>query len=109
MLIAPILMAVAVLFRIFPPKRINPLYGYRTERSMSSQEIWDEANRYSANLLLVLSAALCGYACAAMALFEGTVPALSTAAGAVAGLIALVALTERHLNRTFGRDGTKMR
>lgn len=31
-----------------PPKEINALYGYRTTRSMSSQERWDFAQKHSA-------------------------------------------------------------
>jgi len=32
---------------VFPPKRINGLYGYRTSSSMKSQERWDFAQKYS--------------------------------------------------------------
>ena len=32
---------------IFPPKRINSLYGYRTSNSMRSQSSWDFAQRFS--------------------------------------------------------------
>ena len=32
---------------IFPPKRINSLYGYRTKNSMKSQSSWDFAQRFS--------------------------------------------------------------
>jgi uncharacterized membrane protein len=32
-------------FKKNPPKRVNWLYGYRTARSMKSQEAWDYANR----------------------------------------------------------------
>ncbi|WP_429311932.1 SdpI family protein [Paenibacillus mucilaginosus] len=39
-----------VLLWKFPPKEINALYGYRTFRSMKSQELWSEGNRYSAYL-----------------------------------------------------------
>jgi len=35
-----------------PPKDINPLYGYRTKRSMSSQEKWDFAQIYSAKEMI---------------------------------------------------------
>ena len=35
----------------FPPKKINFLYGYRTNSSMSSQEKWDFAQRYWAVLM----------------------------------------------------------
>ena len=36
-----------VLTLIFPPKRINSLYGYRTKNSMKSQSSWDYAQKYS--------------------------------------------------------------
>ena len=36
-----------VLILIFPPKRINSLYGYRTKNSMKSQSSWDYAQKYS--------------------------------------------------------------
>jgi uncharacterized membrane protein len=35
-----------------PPKEINQLYGYRTKRSMSSQEKWDFAQMYSAKEMI---------------------------------------------------------
>ncbi|RAW12076.1 hypothetical protein DC345_22380 [Paenibacillus taichungensis] len=35
-----------------PPKRINGIYGYRTPRAMSNPELWEEAQRYSANLMM---------------------------------------------------------
>lgn len=31
---------------------INNLYGYRTKRSMSNQELWDFAQKYSAKVFL---------------------------------------------------------
>jgi uncharacterized membrane protein len=35
-----------------PPKKINGIYGYRTPRAMSNPELWEEAQRYSANLMM---------------------------------------------------------
>tara|TARA_R110002072_G_scaffold72354_2_gene173024 strand:+ start:7666 stop:8025 length:360 start_codon:yes stop_codon:yes gene_type:complete len=35
-----------------PPKKINPLYGYRTRQSMSSQEKWDFAQIYSSKEMI---------------------------------------------------------
>ncbi len=35
-----------------PPKEINMLYGYRTKRSMASQEQWDFAQSYSAKEMM---------------------------------------------------------
>lgn len=53
-----VLLAVAVLFRILQPKSMNYFYGYRTPRSRKSPLHWKVANRYSANMLLVLSVIL---------------------------------------------------
>ena len=34
-----------------PPKKINPYKGYRTKRSKASQEAWDHALVYSADVM----------------------------------------------------------
>lgn len=39
----------------FPPKKINHLYGYRTSKSMQSQESWDFAQRFSAEKMMRMS------------------------------------------------------
>ncbi len=47
-----------------PPKKINQMAGYRTGRSMKSQEAWDFANKYSgakmtqSGVVLMLATAL---------------------------------------------------
>ncbi|MDA1027671.1 MAG: SdpI family protein [Bacteroidetes bacterium] len=46
------LWGVAVYVRAHPPKKINSLYGYRTKRSMASQEAWDFAQLYSGDLMV---------------------------------------------------------
>jgi uncharacterized membrane protein len=43
--------AMALVFRFFPPKKINPWYGYRTLKAMSSEENWKKANGIFANVL----------------------------------------------------------
>jgi uncharacterized membrane protein len=45
------------LFMKYPPQKINPLYGYRSARSMKSTEAWNYAQRASARRIL-----LCGLA-----------------------------------------------
>lgn len=42
----------------FPPKKINPIYGYRTTNSMKSQERWDFAQKYSTKELIKAGVAL---------------------------------------------------
>jgi len=39
-----------LIFRAFPPKKINHLYGYRTARSMANETVWEDANNYSMKL-----------------------------------------------------------
>ena len=43
-----------VVFWMYPPKKINEFYGYRTTRSRKSQEAWDFAQKYSAKMMTVL-------------------------------------------------------
>ena len=37
---------------IFPPKKVNSLYGYRTNRSMKSYKRWKFAQSYSRKLMI---------------------------------------------------------
>ena len=42
-----------VILYVFPPKKINGLYGYRTQTSMQSQKKWDFAQTYSAKIMML--------------------------------------------------------
>ena len=55
----PLMTFLFFLFYKFPPKKINTLYGYRTNRSMKNKEVWDFANTYSTKLLLNFSLLTC--------------------------------------------------
>ncbi len=55
------LMVIAgIMTKLFPPKSINSVYGYRTRRSMSDQRLWNEANRYSASLMILSGLLIAG-------------------------------------------------
>lgn len=41
-----------IIFKIFPPEKINSLYGYRTSNSMESQERWGFTQTYSSKLMI---------------------------------------------------------
>jgi len=41
-----------VLYKLKPPKKINRIYGYRTQRSMKNQEVWDYANKIGAQMII---------------------------------------------------------
>lgn len=45
----------SAIFYLYPPRKINWLYGYRMFSAMKSQAAWDFAQRYSAKLMLLYS------------------------------------------------------
>lgn len=47
-----------IILKKYPPKEINHLYGYRTKRSMTSQETWDFSQQFAANQLMVFAVLL---------------------------------------------------
>ena len=60
-----ILLLVGLVFKARPPKKINDFVGYRTARATKNQDAWDEANRYSARLMIRFSliSIAAGFAC----------------------------------------------
>lgn len=49
-----IVLFVMMITKVFPPKNINSLYGYRTTKAMKNKVNWDFAQKYSTNLFLLL-------------------------------------------------------
>src|SRR5690606_34150611 len=53
--LACIILSLPILGIYRHPKNINAFYGYRTKRSMSSNELWQYANSFWPKLVLKLS------------------------------------------------------
>ena len=51
-LIGLLFIILGLMQKYLPPKKINNWYGYRTATARSSQQLWDEGNRYSANYMI---------------------------------------------------------
>ncbi|MCC9071557.1 SdpI family protein [Flavobacterium sp. F-65] len=51
-----LLLLVSIALLLFPPKRINHFYGYRTRRSKKNIENWKFSNRFAAIGMLLFSA-----------------------------------------------------
>lgn len=47
-----IFMVMGAIMYVFPPKKINGLYGYRSGSSMQNQQKWDFAQTYSAKIMM---------------------------------------------------------
>ncbi|HAX14855.1 MAG TPA: hypothetical protein DIV44_14900 [Leeuwenhoekiella sp.] len=53
-----VFVVVGVLMYRFPPKKINHFYGYRTSKSMKSQDRWDFAQKFSSVKMIKAGVAL---------------------------------------------------
>lgn len=88
----PMLLSVGIIFivcglimYIFPPKKINSLYGYRTAASMKSQAKWDFAQKYGAKVI-----GLMGLVLIASSFYRSSL-SLSNDQHAILGLAILIA------------------
>lgn len=48
-----IVILAGVIMAIFPPKKVNYLYGYRTPRAMKNLHNWTFAQKYAAKMLII--------------------------------------------------------
>jgi uncharacterized membrane protein len=109
-LIGAIFLIVGLISARFPPKKINPLYGYKSASSMKNQETWDEANRFSSRymiksgwVLLVIGLLI------ALVFNTGVIPAnlenllrpMLLIGLAIGSAVVLIVATEKHLSKTF--------
>ncbi len=98
-LVGGLITLLGVVFYLFPPKKINPYYGYRTKRSMRNQQTWDAANKYS-TVLMILAGIL--------TLISGAIAVLLGASVLIPHIMIfvflglLLVLTERYLKEQFG-------
>ena len=111
-LIIPLMMVgFGLLLMKNPPKTINSYYGYRTRRSVKSQDTWDFAHYYFGKLWLV-----CGLVSLPVSLIPicivlgNSEQVISTTGLIVLGLQTLlmlvtIILTERALKKNFDEFG----
>lgn len=104
--LGPLLLLISILFRIFPPKSINFLYGYRTARSMKTQASWDAANKFGPNAMIIGAAITCLLQLVfGMMDLSITNYTIFSAGSMVILLVATIPLTEAYLKRHFDQNG----
>jgi uncharacterized membrane protein len=103
----PLLLALALLFKAFPPTKINYFYGYRMPRAMINQDTWDEANRYAATWLIYLSAFTIGLQLIAIFTLGLSTSIIVGAILMCLAAIAVMPITEKYLARTFDHQGNR--
>lgn len=106
--IGMVLFIVGLLFRIFPPKKINSIYGYRTTNSRRNLNTWKVANRYSAELMMFEGLIIA--AIGIISTFINDNRAIETALdiGLIfSSFVIILVATEKHLNKLFDKDGNR--
>ena len=114
-LITPVVMIFfGKMFAEAPPREANWLFGYRTKRSMKSQEAWDFAQRYFGKLWRKLGRALIPPAVVgqALTLLCPTVESMScwSLVPAIAEVVVMAVVyfpVERALKRNFDESGRR--
>ncbi|MBX2955616.1 MAG: SdpI family protein [Cyclobacteriaceae bacterium] len=99
LMLGPLMVVLSYIFKRFPPKKINPVYGYRTPRSMRSQEAWDCANLYCTHAFLIVSLLTCVVQLVTYSLMPLAQSITWSSGFLVVGLIAVIPLTEIHLKK----------
>ncbi len=93
----------SVIMRKYPPRQINYLYGYRTTRSMLSQERWDFAQKFAAKAFLKWGIILTSISLVGLAVDVSNGLGLAIGLGVGIALIAIPwLLTEKALKNRFG-------
>ncbi len=100
----PIFFFAGLLMLIFPPKKINMIYGYRSKNSMKDQQRWNFAQHYAAKKMMIYGSIL------TLSAVTGIILELNETAGMIAGLgmmvlmvVLLIIDTERAINKKFGK------
>ncbi|SEB06933.1 SdpI/YhfL protein family protein [Chitinophaga terrae (ex Kim and Jung 2007)] len=93
-----IFLVVSLLQEKFPPKKINNVYGYRTKKSMSSEENWKIANSYSSKLVLNFSFILITLGGLSIFLLHNSlILSIVTVVSSAIAAILVIVLTEKKL------------
>ena len=89
----------------FPPKKINPLYGYRTPNSMKNQERWDFAQRYSALEMIKCGALMCFVGLLGLIVYPDHMLAMFLGLGLLFLIVILLFIrVERAISRKFKQE-----
>lgn len=97
---------IGVFFKFFPPRKINHIYGWRTSFAMKNIDIWNEAQRYGANLFIIggLINIFTGL------LLYAFLRSMHEKIGFNAMLVSAVVISllgELHLRQVFNKDGSR--
>ena len=107
-LIGPLLLLISLIFFYFPTKKFNPIYGHRTSMSIKNQDTWNEANKRSSFMMLLVSALTCILQLIGIVFNINTDSTILYASVfLVAGLVIGGIVIEKQLRTIFDKDGNR--
>ena len=95
------------------PKRINYIFGYRTELSMKNRDTWEFAHKYIGKLWFRLGLLLIPITVIPMMFVIGNSENVVATVGLIVSFVNTVTLiipiffTEKALNKAFDKDGNR--
>lgn len=95
----------SLIFYFFPPKKINAIYGYRTNKSIKNDVIWQFANRVFTKEFLKYSAI--SLVAALVLVYTAKELTWQPMAIMLLSLAVSVIKTEQQLNKNFDEEGKK--
>jgi uncharacterized membrane protein len=108
LLIGPLMLFFSVIFILFPPKKINSLYGHRTSTSMLNPDTWKTANNLSSKMMLYVSIITCLIQLSSIILaIDVEKSILYATLFLVVSLIFGVVLVEKELKKIFDNKGNR--
>ena len=104
-LVGLIFVIMSIVARKIPPSGINTLYGYRTRRSMKSQQQWDFAQEHSNTLMhrygcLLILLGIVGY----FTTFSNMIGLILALFSIILASAAIIIRTENALKENFGEE-----
>ena len=113
-LLFPVVMILfGTMFMKSAPKKINYIFGYRTDMSMKNRDTWEFAHKYIGKLWFRFGLLLIPITVIPMLFVIGKTENIVGTVGLIVGFINTIVLivpiffTEKALNRTFDKDGKR--
>ncbi len=97
----------SIIFYFFPPKKINAIYGYRTNKTMKNNIIWEFANRFFTKQFLMYSTI--SFVAALSLTYLNNNLTWQPMAIMLLSLAVSVIKTEQEINKNFDEEGDKLK
>ena len=113
LLFPAIMILFGAVFTKTSPKKINYIFGYRTDMSMKNRDTWEFAHKYIGRLWFRFGLLLIPITVIPMLFVIGNTQNVVAAVGLIVGFVNTVTLivpiffTEKALNKAFDKDGKR--